>query len=110
MLARAGFVVKGRSAQWRPCRPEPTPLAEADAWTAWGATDGWPQVDLEHLDQSARVTLRLKQSSSGTTMTIHVELPADLPDDGVTRLVADVSRRHEGHGRPPSRRARPSPG
>ncbi len=29
------------------------------------------------------MTLRLKQTRSGTKMTLHVELPADLPDDGV---------------------------
>jgi DNA-binding transcriptional ArsR family regulator len=34
VLERAGLVVKGRSAQWRPCRLEPAPLAEADAWMA----------------------------------------------------------------------------
>jgi uncharacterized protein YndB with AHSA1/START domain len=50
---------------------------------AWGATDGWPELDLEDLDQSPQVTLRLKQNGSGTKMTLHVELPADLPDDGV---------------------------
>jgi uncharacterized protein YndB with AHSA1/START domain len=50
---------------------------------AWGATGGWPQLDLEDLDQSPQVTLRLKQTGSGTKMTLHVELPADLPDDGV---------------------------
>jgi len=32
VLERAGLVVKGRSAQWRPCRLETAPLAEADAW------------------------------------------------------------------------------
>ena len=32
VLERAGLVVKGRSAQWRPCRLEPAPLAEADRW------------------------------------------------------------------------------
>jgi uncharacterized protein YndB with AHSA1/START domain len=50
---------------------------------AWGATDGWPALDLDDLDRSPQVTLRLKQTSSGTKMTLHVELPADLPDDGV---------------------------
>jgi uncharacterized protein YndB with AHSA1/START domain len=50
---------------------------------AWGATGGWPQLDLEDLDQSPQVSLRLKQTRSGTKMTLHVELPADLPDDGV---------------------------
>jgi len=32
VLERAGLVIKGRSAQWRPCRLDPAPLAEADAW------------------------------------------------------------------------------
>ena len=34
VLERAGLVVKGRSAQWRPCRLEVAPLNEADAWMA----------------------------------------------------------------------------
>ena len=32
VLERAGLVVKGRSAQWRPCRLDTAPLVEADAW------------------------------------------------------------------------------
>jgi DNA-binding transcriptional ArsR family regulator len=32
VLERAGLVVKGRAAQWRPCRLDAAPLAEADAW------------------------------------------------------------------------------
>ena len=32
VLERAGLIVKGRSAQWRPCRLDTAPLAEADAW------------------------------------------------------------------------------
>jgi DNA-binding transcriptional ArsR family regulator len=32
VLEKAGLVVKGRSAQWRPCRLDTAPLAEADAW------------------------------------------------------------------------------
>jgi DNA-binding transcriptional ArsR family regulator len=34
VLEHAGLIVKGRSAQWRPCHLEPAPLAEADAWMA----------------------------------------------------------------------------
>jgi DNA-binding transcriptional ArsR family regulator len=34
VLERAGLVVKSRSAQWRPCRLDPAPLAEADNWIA----------------------------------------------------------------------------
>jgi DNA-binding transcriptional ArsR family regulator len=34
VLERAGLVIKGRSAQWRPCRLDTAPLADADAWMA----------------------------------------------------------------------------
>jgi DNA-binding transcriptional ArsR family regulator len=34
VLERAGLVVKGRWAQWRPCRLDVAPLAEADGWMA----------------------------------------------------------------------------
>ncbi len=34
VLERAGLVVKGKSAQWRPCRLDVAPLTEADAWLA----------------------------------------------------------------------------
>jgi len=34
VLERAGLVVKGRTAQWRPCHLDVAPLAEADAWMA----------------------------------------------------------------------------
>ena len=34
VLERAGLVVKSKSAQWRPCRLDVAPLAEADGWMA----------------------------------------------------------------------------
>jgi DNA-binding transcriptional ArsR family regulator len=34
VLERAGLVVKGKSAQWRPCRIDAAPLQAADAWMA----------------------------------------------------------------------------
>jgi DNA-binding transcriptional ArsR family regulator len=34
VLEQAGLVVKGRSAQWRPCHLDTTPLAAADEWMA----------------------------------------------------------------------------
>jgi DNA-binding transcriptional ArsR family regulator len=34
VLEQAGLVVKGRSAQWRPCRLDTAPLAAADEWIA----------------------------------------------------------------------------
>ena len=32
VLQRAGLVVQGRQAQWRPCRLEPAPLKEVSDW------------------------------------------------------------------------------
>src|SRR6266536_3171541 len=32
VLEKAGLVVKGRTAQWRPCRLDTAPLAEVDDW------------------------------------------------------------------------------
>ena len=34
VLERAGLVVRGRHAQYRPCTLDPTPLAEVAGWTA----------------------------------------------------------------------------
>jgi DNA-binding transcriptional ArsR family regulator len=32
VLERAGLIVRGRDAQWRPCRLDPRPLELLDAW------------------------------------------------------------------------------
>jgi len=32
VLERAGLITRGREAQWRPCRLEPGPLRQVDAW------------------------------------------------------------------------------
>ncbi|HET6927738.1 MAG TPA: metalloregulator ArsR/SmtB family transcription factor [Hyphomicrobiaceae bacterium] len=32
VLERAGLIVRGREAQWRPCRIEPTALKQVDDW------------------------------------------------------------------------------
>lgn len=34
VLEQAGLIVKGRSAQWRPCRLDAAPLAVAEEWMA----------------------------------------------------------------------------
>jgi DNA-binding transcriptional ArsR family regulator len=33
VLERAGLIVRGREAQWRPCRIQPRPLKEVADWT-----------------------------------------------------------------------------
>src|SRR3954465_10534445 len=45
VLERAGLIVRGREAQWRPCRLEPAPLREVDDWLGryrrfWGESLG----------------------------------------------------------------------
>ena len=32
VLEKAGLITRGRDAQWRPCRLEPSPLVEVDRW------------------------------------------------------------------------------
>ena len=49
----------------------------------WGATDGWPKLDPERLDESPLVTVTLAQRGESTELTVRVQLPPDLPDDGV---------------------------
>jgi uncharacterized protein YndB with AHSA1/START domain len=50
---------------------------------AWGATDGWPQLDPDHLDDSPIVTVTFEQAADRTELVVQVQLPASLPDDGV---------------------------
>jgi uncharacterized protein YndB with AHSA1/START domain len=50
---------------------------------AWGATDGWPKLDPEQLDESPRVTVTLDQADGRTEMTVHVELPASFSGERV---------------------------
>lgn len=50
---------------------------------AWGATDGWPQLELDRLDDSPLVTVTFEQIDDRTALTVHVEVPSGLPDDGL---------------------------
>ena len=75
---------------------------------AWGATDGWPELDPDQLDESPLVTVTFSQVGGCTEMTVHVELPASLPEaqvqqwwsmgvrdgwrDTVDRLAAELAR------------------
>jgi DNA-binding transcriptional ArsR family regulator len=49
VLERAGLVVRGRDAQWRPCRLESAPLERASDWI-----DGNRKIWNERLDQLDR--------------------------------------------------------
>jgi uncharacterized protein YndB with AHSA1/START domain len=47
---------------------------------AWGATDGWPKIDPDRLDDSPLVTVTLSRLDGRTEMTVHVELPASFSE------------------------------
>jgi uncharacterized protein YndB with AHSA1/START domain len=57
---------------------------------SWGATDGWPKLDPDRLDESPLVTVELSEVDRGTKMTVRVQLPANLPADGVPEWWAMV--------------------
>jgi uncharacterized protein YndB with AHSA1/START domain len=50
---------------------------------AWGATDGWPKLDPDRLDESPQVTVLLSRVDGRTELLVHVELPASLSEDDV---------------------------
>jgi uncharacterized protein YndB with AHSA1/START domain len=50
---------------------------------AWGAVDGWPTLDPNHLDESPLVTVMFDQVGGRTEMMVHVELPASLSPAGL---------------------------
>ena len=47
----------------------------------WGATDGWPELDLERLDDSPLITVTFVETGSGTHLSVRVEVPETLVDD-----------------------------
>jgi DNA-binding transcriptional ArsR family regulator len=56
VLERAGLIVRGREAQWRPCRLEAGPLKEAANWIEEYRRFWTPYVDAleRHLDRMAQ--------------------------------------------------------
>jgi uncharacterized protein YndB with AHSA1/START domain len=50
---------------------------------SWGATDGWPRLDPDRPDESPLVSVVFAQVDGRTELTVHVELPAHLSEDGV---------------------------
>jgi uncharacterized protein YndB with AHSA1/START domain len=50
---------------------------------AWGATDGWPKLDPDDLDEAPQVTVLVRPAGDGTELILTVELPASLSEDAV---------------------------
>jgi uncharacterized protein YndB with AHSA1/START domain len=55
---------------------------------AWGATDGWPELHPDRLDEAPQVTVTLSEADGHTEMTVHVELPAHLSESEVQDWLA----------------------
>ncbi|GAA1116181.1 ArsR/SmtB family transcription factor [Nocardiopsis composta] len=59
VLERAGLVVRGRDAQWRPCRLETAPLEEASGWIS-----RYTEVQAERLDRLDEVVQGIVRESA----------------------------------------------
>jgi DNA-binding transcriptional ArsR family regulator len=65
VLERAGLIVRGRDAQWRPCRLEPAPLEEVAGWVEHYRRF-WEQ-SLDRLDDYLRDLQQKKPKSTART-------------------------------------------
>jgi DNA-binding transcriptional ArsR family regulator len=60
VLERAGLIIRGRDAQWRPCRLRPAPLRDVAEWT-----DQYRRHWDERYDQLDSYLRRLKEENDG---------------------------------------------
>lgn len=58
---------------------------------AWGAVDGWPQLNLARLDDAPRVSVLFRPERDGTRMVLDVDVPDSLAGDaGLSQLLQAV--------------------
>jgi len=81
VLERAGLIVRGREAQWRPCRLEATPLKEASSWIEEYRRFWAPHLDAleRYLDRIHLSNLKKGKATKKTTR------PDREPDKGGTK-------------------------
>ena len=58
----------------------------------WGAVDGWPEIDSDHPDDCAVVTLTLNALGQKTEMIFQVELSQQMSDEHVREWLATGMR------------------
>jgi len=58
----------------------------------WGAVDGWPPIDPDHLEDGPVVTVTLNEIGDKTEMIFHLGLPDHLSDDRVSEWFASGIR------------------
>jgi uncharacterized protein YndB with AHSA1/START domain len=46
----------------------------------WGATDGWPEIDNDRIEDSPVITVTLNELGDKTEMNFHLQLPDHLPE------------------------------
>ncbi|KAA6459241.1 winged helix-turn-helix transcriptional regulator [Acidobacteria bacterium AB60] len=64
VLERAGLILRGREAQWRPCRLQATPLKDAAGWIEEYRRFWTPHIDAleRHLDRMAQLAEAKKKN------------------------------------------------
>ncbi len=62
----------------------------------WGASDGWPKIDRDRLDEAPLVTVLLNEVGDRTELILDVALPDQWSDDSVRAWLASGTR--EGWG------------
>ena len=82
VLERAGLIVRGREAQWRPCRLDAEPLKEASSWI-----EEFRRFWAPHLDALERYLNRMDLSTpkKGKTSNKKTTRPSREPDKGETK-------------------------
>ena len=82
VLETAGLVVKGRDAQWRPCRLEVAPLHDVDEWM--DRYRNFFEGRRDRLEQHLKTTVRGAPSSAGTNVnpfSVNVRMGEGSPDE-----------------------------
>jgi uncharacterized protein YndB with AHSA1/START domain len=58
----------------------------------WGAVDGWPEINRDHLDDCPVVTVTLNDLGETTEMIFHVALSEQMSDEAVREWLATGMR------------------
>jgi len=63
---------------------------------SWGATDGWPKIDPDNLDEVPLTTVELRDVPGGTELTLSASFPDHFSEEQITEWLTSGMR--EGWG------------
>ena len=63
---------------------------------SWGATDGWPKIDPDNLDEVPLTTVELRDVPGGTELTLTASFPDHFSDERISEWLTSGMR--EGWG------------